>query len=227
MQALGPERILDFTAFDTPLRMHLPYAATDAVQRIILLSNGLFETHQLAALRPMVAPGSVVVDAGANIGNHTLFFAKICRAAQVHAFEPLRTVFPILERNVVLNGLANVACHNVALGAASGRASLAHFATHNLGASQFRLGEGDDYPMVALDELALDRLDVLKIDVEGSQLAVLEGGRATIDRHRPLIWIEFRPVAEELDPGDALLRAMGYRQLRALTRADFLYVADR
>ncbi|GGJ03065.1 methyltransferase [Neoroseomonas lacus] len=226
LQAMGPERVLEFAAFDTPIRMHLPYAATDAVQRIILLSNTFYETHQMAAARQLIRPGSVIVDAGANIGNHTLFFAKVCGASEVHAFEPLRTIFAILKQNVALNGLVNVHCHNMALGAVAGRGSLAHFPTQNIAASQFKLAGGTDYPVMPLDALPLDRLDLLKIDVEGTQVTMLEGARETVQRHRPLIWIELRAKHGEFEPGDAMLRSLGYRQLQALSTVDFLYAPE-
>lgn len=226
MQAMGPERILEFAAFDTTVRMHLPYAATDAVQRLILLRNTFYEAHQMAAVRPFIPGGAVIVDAGANIGNHTLFFAKVCGAAQVHAFEPLRTIFSILERNVALNALTNVRCHNAALGAVHGQGALASFPTHNIAASTFQLQGGGDYAVLRLDDVSFDRLDLLKIDVEGTHVALLEGARQTLARHRPLIWIEMRAVQGEFEPGDALLRSLGYRQKQALSVVDFLYEAE-
>lgn len=226
LQAMGPERVVEFAAFDTSIRMHLPYAATDAVQRIILLSNTFYETHQMAAARRFISPGAVIVDAGANIGNHTLFFGKVCGASEVHAFEPLRTIFAILERNVALNGLDNVRCHNTALGAVAGRGSLTHFPTQNIGASQFELAGGTDYPVMPLDALPLNRLDLLKIDVESTQVTMLEGARETVRRHRPLIWIELRANHGEFEPGDAMLRSLGYRQVQALSTVDFLYAPE-
>jgi FkbM family methyltransferase len=222
--AMGPDRILDFAAFDTPVRLHLPYAATDATQRIILLENTFYEYRQMRAVRDMIPPGAVIVDAGANIGNHTVFFGLICRAAMVHSFEPLRTIYPVLERNVALNGLTNVRCHNAALGATAGRGSLASFGSGNIAASQFNLAGGDDYTVMPLDALPLDRLDFLKIDVEGTQATMLEGARETLARHRPTIWIELRPAQGEYEPGDALMRSLGYRQAKALSVTDFVYV---
>lgn len=225
-QALGPERILDFPVLDTLFRMHLPYATTDIVQRYILSTSNLFEMALLRRVQPLIPPGAAVVDAGANIGNHTLFFGLVCRAGRIDAFEPLRTIFPVLRRNVDLNGLTQVRCHNAALGARPGSATLANYGPGNMAASSFDLGAGADYPVVALDQLELDRLDFLKIDVEGSQVAMLEGARETIARHRPMIWIELRPALGEVEPGDAALQALGYRQAEALSPTDFLYAPD-
>jgi FkbM family methyltransferase len=224
-QSLGPERILDFIAFDTPVRMYLPYAVTDAVQRIILLGHSFYEANQMAAMRSRIPAGAVIVDVGAYIGNHTLFFALVCRASEIHAFEPLRTIFGILERNVALNGLTNVRCHNVAVGAEPAHGALASFPTQNIAASRLRLSGGGEYRMVPLDSMVFERLDLLKIDVEGSHVEVLRGARSTIARHRPQIWIEMRHSLGEFEPGDEMLRELGYRQTLRLSPVDYLYEA--
>ncbi|WP_198375985.1 FkbM family methyltransferase [Neoroseomonas rubea] len=222
-QAMGPERIVEFLAFDTPIRMHLPQAATDAVQRLILLHGTFYETRQMTQVLPMIPRDAVIVDAGANIGNHTVFFAKICQAKEVHAFEPLRSVFAILQRNVALNALSNVRCHNLALGASEGRAELHSFPHVNIAASVFGAAADGAYPMASLDALALPKMDVLKIDVEGAQVPLLEGARHSIKRHRPLIWIELRANHGEYEPGDAALRSLGYAQTEQISPVDFIY----
>jgi len=196
-QAMGPERILDFPVLDTPFRMYLPYANIDLVQRYILATSNLFEMELLRRVQHLIPPGSAVVDAGANIGNHTLFFGLV--------------------------GLTQVRCHHAALGAQPGSAGLANYGIGNMAASSFKPGAGSDYPVVALDQLGLDRLDFLKIDVEGSQVAMLEGARETIARHRPMVWIELRATHDEVESGDAAMQALGYRQAEALSPTDFLY----
>lgn len=222
-QAMGPERILAFPVLDTPFRMHLPHATTDLVQRYILGTSNLYEMELLRQVQRFIPPGSAVVDAGANIGNHTLFFGLVCGAGRIDSFEPLRTIFPVLQRNVELNGLTQVRCHNAALGAQPGSASLANYGVANMAASSFAFGAGAGYPVVTLDQLGLGRLDFLKIDVEGSQVAMLEGARETITRHRPMIWIELRATHNEVEAGDAAMQALGYRQTEALSPTDFLY----
>jgi FkbM family methyltransferase len=222
-QAMGAERIYEFLAFDTQVRIHLPQAVTDAVQRLILLHGTFYETRQMTQVLPMIPRNAVIVDAGANIGNHTIFFAKVCRAQEVHAFEPLRSVFAILQRNVALNALGNVRCHNLALGASEGRAALQSFPHVNIAASVFAAVSDGDYPMASLDALALPRMDVLKIDVEGAQVPLLEGARHSIKRHQPLIWIELRATHGEYEPGDAALRALGYAQVAQISPVDFIY----
>jgi len=66
--SLGPDRILTLVESDSLVRMNLPFAGSDVVQRQILRAGQFYEARQLAHVRGLIAPGAVVVDAGANIG---------------------------------------------------------------------------------------------------------------------------------------------------------------
>lgn len=226
VQAIGPERIVELNVFDNLVRMYLPYAAMDMIQRQILLSGGFYEAGQLFKIRKEIRPGSVILDAGANIGNHTLFFAIICRAEQVYAFEPLRVTHAILQKNVSLNGLTNVTTHNAALGSREGVCGLFSFGAENTGSSSFDMTKGNEYPVTTVDALGLERVDFVKIDVEGNQLPVLEGAQRTLRRLRPKIWIELHRAKGEFEPADAALRELGYRLAYALSDSDFVYSAS-
>lgn len=223
LQAIGPDRILDLNVFDHPIRMYLPYAATDMIQRQILLSGSLYEAGQLFRIKKEIAPGSVIVDAGANIGNHTLFFAIVCRAERVHAFEPLRITHSILQKNILINGLSNVTTHNMALGAREGSCALFSFGAENTGSSSFDMATGQDYAVTTIDAMNFERIDFIKIDVEGNQIPFLEGAQQTLRRLRPRIWIELHRKKGEYEPADTALRDLGYRQQYALSESDFVY----
>lgn len=139
--SLGPERIFTFAHADTLVRMHLPFAPRDDIQRHILRHATFYEHAQLADIRPLVPPGAVVADIGANIGNHTLYFALLCGAARVLAFEPMRVASGILRRNLALNGVEDrVTVHDVALGRESGTASLLRYPPGNIGAAALHPG---------------------------------------------------------------------------------------
>ena len=72
---------------------------------------------EVAVLGQILSPGDVVVDVGANIGTHAIFFAKkVTESGVVVAFEPQRLVFQTLCGNVALNGLTNVTCFCAAVG---------------------------------------------------------------------------------------------------------------
>ena len=161
---------------------------------------GEWAESELELLGLFLAPGDVVVDVGANIGTHAVFFAgKVGPTGKVLAFEPQRIVFQMLCANVALNGLGNVHAHQAAAGAADGTLHVppvSYEAPGNYGGVGLRAAGGEPVPVVALDGLGLDRCKVLKVDVEGMELAVLDGARSLIERTQPIIYVENNDAAK-------------------------------
>jgi len=209
-QDLGPDRILTFEWGGQEIRFHLPQGDIDLVQRMILRRRGFYELALLQEVRRLCKPGLVFVDAGANIGNHALFFAKICAAREVIAFEPVKQIRQVLRRNADLNQPAAITIHDCALGAETGAAAIAKMHQANLGATHLAPSEQGDLPLRSLDSFAIPRIDVMKIDVEGMQMQVLEGARATIARDQPLLIIEARPKLGERPPVESFLAEQKY-----------------
>jgi FkbM family methyltransferase len=143
----------------------------------------------------IVSPGQVVVEAGANIGAHTVHLAKLVgEAGQVLAFEPQSTVFQILCANVALNDAFNVRTYHAAAGREAGTLKvprLDYRRNNNYGGvSLLGVTDGEEVPVIALDTLDLPALRLLKIDVEGMEREVIAGARRQIARHRPVIYVE-------------------------------------
>jgi FkbM family methyltransferase len=146
----------------------------------------------------------------------------ICGVAEVHSFGPMRVTYEILSKNIELNGLANVRTYNKALGSSEGYTDLLNYRGGNMGASTLGFG-GTDYPVTTIDALHLQKVDFIKIDVEGAQIAVLEGARETIRRCKPRIWIEMRASRGEADEGRAVLSGMGYQEEVVLNSNNFIF----
>lgn len=123
----------------------------------------------------------LVVDVGANYGDTAIWWAKVF-GSKVIAFEPLIDVYKELMENIELND-ADVIAHNVALGNGE------EINGHNVG-NMFSLGGDQKVKTVKLDDFQFERLDLLKIDVEGFEYKVLQGADNTIRRFRPKIIIE-------------------------------------
>lgn len=171
-------------------RLSLPDAATDYIQKKVATERVPYEHEMLADMKRRLRPGDLVVDAGANVGNHTLYLAAVA-GCRVEAYEASATLCSAIRDSVALNRLSEqVHVHAVALGAGSARARFEALRPDNLGAQSLGLGEGD-IDVVALDAQALPgTVHALKIDVEGMELAVLEGAQALIARDRPLLYVE-------------------------------------
>ena len=218
---LGPEKVCQVIFEHEKVDVYVPFGDVDYIQKKLIENRSFYELQNLLQIRDMLAPGAVICDVGANIGNHTLFFAIFCDAAHVHAFEPVMTTFEILARNVELNHLRNVTLYNRPVGVAGEGAAIATYKLRNTGATVIQPASGGAMRYLSLDEIDLPRLDLIKIDVEGQQIAVLKGSRKALKRHRPKIIIEIRE--KERDETLAVLKELGTRQAAKLSHSDYLF----
>ena len=138
----------------------------------------------------------VVYDIGANIGNHTIYFASAIDNAQIYAFEPIPENFTMLERNVADNSLGNrVHLFPFAVGESSGTVRMDINHLGNGGSATVVNSPGSDalytVEMVAIDTLNLPIPDFIKIDVEGFEENVLRGMQETLKKmEKGIVWIE-------------------------------------
>lgn len=176
---------------------------------------GEFSEGEVEVLRQLLKPGDVVIEAGANIGAHTVPVAQLVgRDGRVHAFEPQRILFQTLCANIALNGLANVHARQAALGAAAGSIVvplLDYDRPNNFGGLE--LGghsRGEAVRLATIDGLELPHVNLIKADVEGMEADVIHGGRETIARCKPILYVE----NDRHDRSAALIEciaALGYR----------------
>lgn len=150
---------------------------------------------ELEILTPLLRPGRVVLDIGAFIGSHTVYFAQqVGPRGRVYAFEPQRHAFQMLCGNVALNALTNVTCLPYVIGKETGVRRLGELSqtiAENFGGTQaLVVPAGEPTRTVRVDDLELPRCDVMKIDVEGMELDVLAGAGGTIERCKPMIYCE-------------------------------------
>jgi FkbM family methyltransferase len=160
-------------------------------------------------------PGMIVVDAGAHIGTHAIYFAQtVGNTGTVIAVEPQRIIHQILCANVALNALMNVVTLHGALGDKPGTAKvfpLDYRLENNFGGLEIWKAEaGEPVKIVTLDSLGLTRCHFIKIDVEGMEGNVLRGARETITRHWPLLYVE-NDRQDKSAALIALLFELGYR----------------
>jgi FkbM family methyltransferase len=156
---------------------------------------GEFSEGEVELFRQIVQAGDVVLDVGANIGAHTLFFARqVGPGGCVLAFEPQRVVFQTLCANMALNSVTNARCLPYAVGAEPGQITVPvldmlkanNFGGVGLGAS----GDGEAAPVITLDSLVLPSCKLVKIDVEGMELQVLRGAVRLIEKFKPVLYLE-------------------------------------
>lgn len=155
---------------------------------------GEYAESEMGLLGNFLKPGDVAFDVGANIGAHTLFFAnRVGPQGRVIAFDPQRQVFQTLCANVALNALGNVMTFHAAAGAAPGatQVPVPDYANEgNFGGISVGQGGGETVQVMALDQMGVPAVALIKIDVEGMELEVLKGAQATLAKHRPALYVE-------------------------------------
>jgi FkbM family methyltransferase len=167
---------------------------------------GCFEPNEIYLLSKVLRPGGTFVDIGANVGLYSLAAGRIVgKGGKVIAFEPSPRERALLEGNVARGDLTQVVVDKRAVGARKQEHAVLHLADdqhggqNTLGAVVYenvRLVANADVSITTLDhavaERGLDKIDVVKIDVEGAEFAVLSGASATLEACRPVLMLELQ-----------------------------------
>lgn len=173
-------------------------------------------------IKRLVQPGQTVADIGANLGIITLLFSKLVGAGgKVHAFEPNPHLVDLLQETLRRNAVRNTTLYEMGLGSEAGEMELS-VPNDNLGkGSLIPSLSGNNsqifrVPITTLDQICnanCDRLDFIKIDVEGFEQQVFEGGQLVFGRFRPIVLLEEnRPRNKGDMPGSfSFLLQRGYR----------------
>lgn len=165
-------------------------------------------------IRPLLAgPKPVVVDIGANIGMFSLFAFHVNRDASVHAFEPSADTFGLLDTNRRSNPSLSWQCHHAAVHARDGVIRFDNRPASTARQVSAGADEGEAVPCLSLRtvvERVAAPVTLLKIDVEGSEEAILVGNEHLLDDVDHLV-IELHPGACRIDAVvDTLTRAFPY-----------------
>ena len=164
------------------------------------LNEGYYEQAEQTFCAEFVEPGMTVFDVGASHGYYTLLFAKLVGEGSVHAFEPEEWNFRRLSANLVLNGVENVVTQRAAIFDRPGEVELNVFPRdlygwHTLGTPEMEVDgrpapptERQRVPAFTLDgyceEHRVQRIDFLKLDVEGAELDALRGAERLLRERR-------------------------------------------
>ena len=167
---------------------YLVWANEDIGKRLIL--QGGYETNELLAFHRLIRQGDVCVDVGGNVGIFSLNFAKCCKnEGKVYVIEPIRKNQLVIELAAIVNGIDNIQIFPFALSDRDGEVVLE---IPSIDGAYAYIKNSDQTGSVAnltvrclpldvfVNEQNIMRIDILKIDVEGAEMLVLEGGKAIL-----------------------------------------------
>jgi FkbM family methyltransferase len=181
-----------------------------------------YEEEEIALLARNLPKGARVLDVGANIGNHSVAFARLMGASRVVPIEVQPRIIALLKLNVHLNdlsGVVDLAHVGVGFGAARGRGRVEIPQAFNPAGGAVVADENGGFEILPGDEVIGGQdFDLIKIDTEGMELEVLAGLEGTIQRCRPLLFVEV--WNEKREAFDALLDRLGYDVFAEYRRYD-------
>ena len=216
--------------------MNIYFKQTDFGQFCLLendlISNcineyGFWESHLYYFYSKFIKPTYTIVDGGANLGFHTVAFASLAYEGSVYSFEPQPLIFNMLSTNVLLNGASDIVKQfRLGLSSSQGWLKMTPLSEQIFSPDCINYGgrglteseEGEEsVKLTTIDSLEeLHRLDLLKLDIQGSELEAVQGGERTIREYKPIILLENyidQPKDQELLQ---LLRDWGYEVYRLM-----------
>ena len=197
----------------------------DYLHSVISRSKTFYELDVLMKCRERHLPGTAIIDVGANIGNHAVFYAAVM-GVRVHAFEPDRRSHDLLELNIAANELdGRIITQCCAIGAQDGTASL-HAGVPHSGTARITFDADGDLSIRRLDSMSYaDPISIVKVDVEGTEVGVLQGAAGLIEAWLPDFFVEVEHP-HELPPVLDVMLGFGYTPLgRYAATPTYLFAA--
>jgi len=187
--------------------IYLPGKNQDYIQKKIYEEKIPYEYDMLKDIINRAKKDTIIVDIGSNIGNHSLFLAA--NGFDVYSFEANPLVFDIMSVSIRINKFDRIKSFNFGLSDKVGKAKIDNFNESNLGGQSLKIGEGE-IELKPLDAIKFHKkISVMKIDVEGMEINVLEGAKNTINNNRPLLYIEAMNI-NEYKKLNNILEELGY-----------------
>ncbi|AZA78940.1 FkbM family methyltransferase [Chryseobacterium sp. G0186] len=163
-----------------------------------IFENGIYEKHIIDEIRSALTKDKILLDIGANIGQHSLLLAPYCK--EVYAFEPIPDVYREFNESIKKNNYQNIKLFNTAIGGSSAVKSFNYVSGH-AGMSSFIETKNPGKKLINVQIEPLEKMihdvkfDVVKMDVEGYEAVVVLENRDIFLKNRPLFFMEFCPAA--------------------------------
>jgi FkbM family methyltransferase len=193
------ETALNLGSAGRGLKCRLP--GGEVVRVLPKYRSATWNLDEYRAFRSVVGPGTIVLDVGASVGSYSMLFGQWTgRRGRVYAFEPAPEIRAVLERHVALNDLDGIVVPVAAAASdANGRSTFVTPGPHGIS----RLAAAGEFAPLTVDTITIDEFckreavkpDLIKIDVEGAELAVLRGARDTLRTRRDVaVFVELHPT---------------------------------
>jgi hypothetical protein len=198
-----------------------------------MINNQIWDRELVDYISTRVNSHSVVLDLGGNFGQMAVLFSRMVPAGQVHVFEADPFVYSAMVRNVEQNRCANVHCYNTAVWHESGKtlfypqADFVRFESYGSYGIDPTATGGQQVQSITIDSLNLSQVDLIKIDIQGSDLNAMRGAVQTIAKYQPVIIFEYESLfdqqfATSWDDYVDFIASIGYRIVQVIDRVNMV-----
>jgi FkbM family methyltransferase len=201
------------------LQYHVGQVTRNSGMDVCHVNGRVYEREELDYCRTQIKPRAVIVDVGANTGNHLVYFARFLAPALILPVEPHPEAIRELRANIALNAITCVDERCLGFGAGARRGAFRLVEGIDLAQAELRADPGGEVQVAPLDELIGVPVDFIKIDVEGMEIEVLKGARRLITECRPRIMIEV--ARRNLEPFRRACAELGYRVAQDFAREGY------
>ena len=208
------------------IKFYVPNYPFDSIQNSIVESGKFFEQDLLKHIKNYIPEkDAVIFDIGANIGNHSIYWATKCKAKKVYSFEPVDTTYEILKKNIELNNLGEIIKpFNIGLSDKNCNGIISFRDLADIGKNQIsQTNDNSGIKLEKLDNLNIeeDRIDFMKIDIEGHEYYAIKGMENTLKKYKPPIFIEIFP--DNYEKVKTLLKEFQYEETEDLHDANYIF----
>jgi FkbM family methyltransferase len=168
------------------------YTITNDCMGRDILNGVCWESHIVSFLNQNLGEDSIFIDVGSNYGWHSIIASNICK--EVHSFEPQNLMYKIQKMSLLENNIENVIIYDIALGEKNKKSQMSRidYQKEGVNIGDLSIGNGgEDIEVITLDSMNMEKIDIIKIDVQGYEKFVLEGAIESIKKHKPIMIVEF------------------------------------
>jgi FkbM family methyltransferase len=210
-------------------RFYVPMAPRDTIQNCLLSNSAFYELDILQSIDKILTRDSIVIDIGANIGNHTVYWGKITNVKRIYSFEPVKSTFNILSRNIEINNLnQKVMIYNVGLSDRTSRGTVVYYLLDNIGGTPVHKSDDGDIKLERIDNIKEINdeaaIDFVKIDVEGGEKDVLNGGVEFFNKYKPMVFIESVKGINQYEFTYDFFKKLDYREPINYPNDNYLFI---
>ncbi|MCR4555367.1 MAG: FkbM family methyltransferase [Alphaproteobacteria bacterium] len=208
-------------------KLYVPNYPDDFIQSLIVNRGTFYEIEFLEELQPYIKKNAVILDIGANIGNHSVYWGLKADAKRIYSFEPVQDTFNTLKKNIKINELTDkVKIFNIGLSNEKIGGRVSYYDPKDIGRTTVKQDSDGNLLLDKLDNIQIeeDSVDFVKIDVEGHELAVFQGARETLLKYKPIIFVEI--FQHKKTKVHEYLTDLGYRLEKTFPYGNYLYIFD-